>query len=170
LDLQSAPHAAHAGSLSNNIINSTERGKSEVEALAKRIEGRRDGRVAIIFDVRVALVTGCRQIAVDKGYPISKIDIADLLEFRDKTKNTLEEKKKTTIYRIKKLLHFRVPCEQLLEVLDRAVLLVQEDQGDHDNWFHYMDCKFTYSFPVLFPLFVSLPFHTPGVFFFLIKN
>jgi hypothetical protein len=132
------------------FLNSTERGKSEVEALAKRIEGRRDGRVVITFDVRVALVEGCRQIAVDKRYAIlCKIDIADLLEFRNKTKSLLEEQKKTSIYRITKLLHFRVQSEQLLEVLDRAVPLVQDDQDDHDNWFHYMDCKFTFSFPVL---------------------
>jgi hypothetical protein len=132
------------------LLNSTERGESEVDALAKRIEGRRDGRVVITFDVRVALVEGCRQIAVDKGYPIlGKINIADLLEFRNKTKSLLDEQKKTAVYKIKKLLHFRVQSEQLLEVLDRAVPLVQDDQDDHDNWFHYMDCKLTFSFPVL---------------------
>ena len=102
----------------------------------------------ITFDVRVALVQGCRQIAVDKGYPISKIDIADLLEFRDKTKTLFEQEKKTISYRIKKLLNFRVGSEQLLEVLDRAVPLVQDDQEDNDDWFHYMDCKFAFSFPV----------------------
>jgi hypothetical protein len=104
--------------------------------------------VVITFDVRVALVQGCHQIAVDKGCPISKIDIADLLEFRDKTEILFEKEKKTASYRIKKLLHFRVGSEQLLEVLDRAVLLVQDDQDDNDNWFHYMDCKFAFSFPV----------------------
>jgi hypothetical protein len=130
------------------LWKSTRRGESEVEALAKRIEGRREGRMVITFDVRVALVQGCRQIAVDKGYPISKIDIVDLHEFRDKTKIVYEEEKKTTIYRIKKLLRFRVRSEQLLKVLNRAVLLVQDDQDDHDKWFHYMDCKFAFSFSV----------------------
>ena len=110
----------------------------------------------ITFDVRVALVQGCRQIAVDKGYPISKIDIADLLEFRGKTKIRFEEEKNTISYRIKKLLQFRVGSEQLLEVLDRAIPLVQDDQDDNDDWFHYMDCKFAYSFPV----FSILIFHT----------
>jgi hypothetical protein len=101
--------------------------------------------VVIIFDVRVALVQGCRQIAVKKGCPISKIDIADLLEFQEKTRILYEHEKKTaTICRIKKLLRFRVRSEQLLEVLDRAVSLVQDDQEDHDNWFHCMDCKLAF--------------------------
>jgi hypothetical protein len=142
------------------LLNSTIRGESEVEALAKRIEERRGGRVVITFDVRVALVQGCRQIAVDKGYPISKIDIADLLEFRDETKRLFEEQKKTPIYRMKKLLNFRVQSEQLLEVLDRAVPLVQDDQDDHDNWFHYMDCKFAFSFPVIIQFFLMFCFLT----------
>ena len=52
--------------------HSAVRGESECEDLANRIERRRAERITITFDVRVALVKKCRQVAVQTNSPSSK--------------------------------------------------------------------------------------------------
>eukprot|EP00545_Synedropsis_sp_CCMP1620_P002586 CAMPEP_0119004224 /NCGR_PEP_ID=MMETSP1176-20130426/1025_1 /TAXON_ID=265551 /ORGANISM="Synedropsis recta cf, Strain CCMP1620" /LENGTH=498 /DNA_ID=CAMNT_0006955909 /DNA_START=26 /DNA_END=1522 /DNA_ORIENTATION=+ len=127
-------------------LTSTVRGESECENLAHRIEKRQEERVVITFDVRVLLMKRCRKIAIESKSPsLSKIDINDLIHLRDETKrlNILEQA--TPKYKVKKLLRFRNQDEQLLLVLDRAVALVQVEQNDSDNWFHYMDFNMYYT-------------------------
>ena len=155
---------------------SNRRGESEVEELAKRIETRRDERIVITLDVRVALIEGCRKIAEDKKYTkgkcvrcfaepngaglyfcsqqspllflvwtVSRIDIADLIEFRDETKRLRAAQENSPICKIRKLFGFRNQAEQLCVVFDRAVKLVQEEQSEIDDWFHYMDFNMYYT-------------------------
>lgn len=133
--------------------NSTQRGESEVEALAKSIEARRDARIEITFDVKVALLRACRQVAIEKGYPVTRIDLADLKNIRDNTILIRERAQKGLMFKLKKLLRFRSQSEQMVRVLDEAVLTVEEEQEDADKWFYYMDCKLVL---LLFSLFCNI--------------
>lgn len=78
-------------------------------------------------------------------YAVSKIDINDLITLRDKVKSDFEVDKLSPLYQVKQLLLFRNLNEQLLKVLERAVELVNVEQSDADNWFHYMDFNIYYT-------------------------
>jgi hypothetical protein len=68
-----------------------------------------------------------------------------LIELRNKTKDDFEQDKLSPTYQVKQILNFRNQNEQLLKVLDRAVALVNVEQSDADNWFHYMDFNIYYT-------------------------
>jgi hypothetical protein len=114
--------------------------------LAARIERRREERIVITFDVRVALVEGCREIAINKNYDaLHKILLEDLFQFKRDVEERYEQEQKTIKYKILKLLGFRNQSEQLIRVLDRAIDLVQNEQEAEDDWFHYMDFNIFYT-------------------------
>ena len=119
---------------------SKEEGESEVEKVALAIEKRRAGRVVITKDVRVSLLKDCREIAIARKYRVkSKIHVSDLLKYRREIQRRHETQKKCLNYHLMALLGLRNQNEQLIRVLDRAVDLVTQQQGDEDPYFHYMD-------------------------------
>ena len=119
---------------------SKEEGDSEVERVTRAIEKRRESRVVITKDVRVKLLRDCREIAAARRYRVkSKIHVSDLLKYRREIMKRHEIQKKWVHYHLMAILGLRNQYEQLIRVLDRAVDLVTNKQGDADPYFHYMD-------------------------------
>ena len=113
------------------------KGDSEVEQLARHIESRRDSRIVVTFGVIRRLLDDCRKMALDRGHTVSRIHHDDLIQYRRYIENELELKTHDPIHVWKQYFGFRSQSKQMLEVVGRALEVLEENESD--EWFYYMD-------------------------------
>jgi Ion channel len=109
---------------------------SKVECLALKMETRRAQRINVTWDVRNRFLRDCRKIAP------TRIPLQALLDYREAVQRQVQAQKVTLLSATLEWLGFRNTSKVLLQVLDRAVIRVQ-DEVRHD-WFYYQD--FSYYF------------------------
>jgi len=128
-------------------LSSKERGASEIEQLTSRIEERSANRISTTAKVGKRFTKSCRKIAKAKAYcsNFSKIRLRDLKELRNVVE---EEGHRAPKFWVDccKMLGFPSELEQLLLCLDRAIEVVQEQDGfDGNGWFYYQDFTVYYT-------------------------
>ena len=126
----------------DHAMQNYDRGQSQVERLAKKIEKRRQDRVRITFKVRKEFLHTCYDIAVQKGYSNrGSIRTADLMDYKDRVEGEMKGQKQASQSTIKSI--FGILCHECchLDVLERAVEVAQKEETGSD-WFQYQDFNY----------------------------
>jgi hypothetical protein len=105
---------------------------SKVECLAWKMETRRAQRIPVTPDVRTRLLHDCRKIAP------TRIPLQALLDYRQRVQQQVDAQPITLWSSTLEWLGFRNTPKVLLQVLNRAVIRVQDEERQHD-WFYYQD-------------------------------
>jgi hypothetical protein len=120
-------------------------GESQIEQLAQRIEARRAERILVTFAVHVDILRTCRGICERNGYSGSnKICLDDLKSLHAEAEAKVEADARS-INPIKLFLRrigFRNKALLKLQVFQKALVVVEEIQADHDDWFYFQDFAF----------------------------
>lgn len=135
---------------SSHRLGSLKEGRSQVEILAEKIERRRNDRILITNQVRVALESELLQIAIDKNYPSkNRVRRQDLVAYRERVANEMACERRHDAHTFSSLclaalnrIGVKTTNQCLLEVLDRCIVHI--DAID-DDWFHYVEFGFFYT-------------------------
>lgn len=142
------PEAKQSLPKDEHWLKSKSAGESQIEQLAHRIEARRAERILVIFAVRVNLLRTCRDICKSKNYnSTNSIYLDDLEGLHAEAKAKVEADSQSTnpIRLFSRRMGFRNEALQTLQVLEKALMVVNEVQDDHNNWFYFQDFSFYYT-------------------------
>lgn len=123
-----------------HTLASREPGQSKVELLAAKIKNRRERRIPVTFRARVDFLKTCRAIAIEKGYEKkTRIHYLDLLEYRRRIKQEVGSNYQPYKELSRLRAYWRIIDDKhcLLDLLNRAVEVVDVIQKKEDEWFHY---------------------------------
>ena len=118
---------------------------TEVEQIAERLELRRSERIPVTFGARVRFLKGCRSIAKSKNYEHSRISKKDLLEYQACVHAEWDSGKGIFNGPLVRALSIKSDCECLMQIVDRAVTMMEKDRVDTGNWLYYRDFSFDYT-------------------------
>jgi hypothetical protein len=140
------PEVTRPLSIDEHWLKSKRVGESQIEQLAHRIEARRAERILVTFAVRVDLLLTCRDICRRKNYKATNsIYLDDLEELHAEAKVEADAQSMVPIRLFLRRMGFRNKALLKLQVLKKALTVVNDDQDDHDKWFYFQDFSFYYT-------------------------
>ena len=143
---EATPEVTHSLGNDEHWLRSKRVGESQIEQLAHRIEARRAERILVTFAVRVDLLQTCRYICKSKNYKANNsIYLDDLEELHAEAKVEADAQSMNPIRLFLRRMGFRNKALLKLQVLEKALMVVNEVQDDSHNWFYFQDFSFYYT-------------------------